>query len=174
MQPEPLNIPVPEQKDTSKRNRRWAFVAAGCGCLLVLIPLCAAIAIPAFISYVKRSKAVEAPAELRSLATTISSRCQAGEDLSGLRAGPLPAAPGSIQSIPVWQADPGFARIGWQASSLVRYSYQIEPAAHDPAQLTLRAQGDLDDDGVLSTYSLACDLRNCACATAPQITNELE
>lgn len=174
MQPEPLNIPVPVQKDTSKRNRRWAFVAGGCGCLLVLIPICAAIAIPAFITYVKRSKSIEAPAELRSLATTVSSRCQGGDDLSGLQAGPLPAIPGSIQNIPVWQADPGFARIGWQASSPVRYSYQIEPAAHDPAQLTLRARGDLDDDGVLSMYTLSCDLRNCTCSTTPQVIDELE
>lgn len=140
----------------------------------MLIPVTAAIAIPAFVSYVKRSKTIEASAELRSLAMTVSSSCQAGEDLSGLRAGPLPAAPGSIQNIPVWQADPGFARIGWQASSPVRYSYQIEPAAHDPAQLTLSARGDLDDDGVLSMYSLSCDLRNCICSTTPQVVDELE
>lgn len=153
---------------------RWAIGAAGCGCLLLLVPICAAIAIPAFINYTKRSKASEATAELRSLAAAVQLQCQSGEDLSGLRAGPLPLAPGSIQNIPVWQADPGFARIGWQANGPVRYSYQIEPAAHDPAQLTLKAQGDLDDDGDLSTYSLSCDLRGCACTTVVQMDNELE
>jgi len=174
MQPEPLNIPTPVLKDTNRRNMKWAIGALGCGCLLLIIPITAAIAIPAFINYVKRSKTLEAESELRSLAMTVTDRCLAGEDLSGLRAGPLPVVPGSLQSVPAWQADPGFARLGWQAASPVRYSYQIEPAGHDAAQLTLRARGDLDDDGLLSSYAVTCDVRGCSCTTNIQITDELE
>ena len=70
--------------------------------------------------------------------------------------------------------DPGFARIGYAASSPVRYSYQIEPSPADPSQLTLRALGDLDDDGVFSTHMLSCDLRTCACASSFQVADELE
>ncbi|MFT5356445.1 MAG: hypothetical protein ACI9KE_003670 [Polyangiales bacterium] len=174
MQPEPLNIPNPALKNTSKRNLGWAIGALGCGCLLLLIPITAAIAIPACINYVKRSKAAEARTELRSLGTSIGSLCAAGEDLSGLRAGPMPAVPSSLQSVPAWHTDPGFARLAWTSRSPVRYSYQIEPAAHDPTQLTLRASGDLDDDGILSSHVLSCDLRSCSCTRTPQVNDELE
>ena len=76
--------------------------------------------------------------------------------------------------MPVWQSDPGFARLGWQASAPVRYSYYVKPVPDAPSQLYLEANGDLDDDGVLSTYGLTCDLSECFCTSDFFVEDGLE
>lgn len=165
---------------SAKAGRKWILLGVlGCGCVgfVLLAGIGAAIGIPAFVNYTKRSKTSEASANLRSMATAFRAQCessQGGVDLAALRAGPLPAVPSSEQQTVSFAADPGFVAIGFDPGYPVRYSYSIGPSPVAPGEIVLQARGDLDDDGIQSLFEIACSPTTCACAPHPYIENELE
>lgn len=147
-------------------------VVAGCFGLFCVVSIVAAIAIPAFVRYVKRSKTAEAEMNVRALVVGAQLLCE--DDLQPgyptVPAGPLPARPSSMTQAPGFAADPTFAALGFTPIDPVYYSYSVVPDG--VGGLTLRANGDLDDDGVLSTFESNCDA-SCACSPI-HVVNELE
>lgn len=172
-----MDTRTPEEVAASaKAGRKWIILGVGgCGCLAVLL-VAAGIAVPAFVSYIKRSKTSEATANLQSMASAFRATCESEGSgaLATLRAGPLPAVPSSAQQTVSFAADPGFASIGFGPLDPVRYSYSIGPVAEAPGEIFMEARGDLDDDGVHSLFSIACSPTTCACASQVYTENELE
>jgi len=187
------NQPVPP---TPKKSGKWlpgliVASAGGCGCL-ILIPILAAIAIPAFTGYVRRSKASEATAELKTLFRGAASYYDAEHNLPDGTLGTFctvePAITANVPGEESQAVDLGPGRASFEALEFVgmdrlyfRYEIDGSPArcGWEPNQsvYSFRAQGDLDGDGNLSLYEMAVgsDSDN-RIYRAPgfYVTNELE
>ncbi|MEM7604822.1 MAG: hypothetical protein AAF411_05640 [Myxococcota bacterium] len=150
-----MNTPPPGPAPApTNPNRKFIMLAVAgvmsIGCCL-LTGIGAAVGIPAFVNYVKRSKTTEASAMVRQLAELSESHYLATGSLPS-RAGPLPAVPSQDKFMVDWAADPVFRAIGFDAGGPVYYSYSIEPTG--PGTIAIRARGDLDGDGVQSLFEL--------------------
>ncbi|AKF03792.1 hypothetical protein DB32_000941 [Sandaracinus amylolyticus] len=113
----------------------------------------AAVAIPSFISYVRRSKTSEAHANVALLARAVAAAYEDAQPRA------LPPALSSMPGVPgperrVWPADaePGWAELGF-APPPVYYAYEYQPDL-DGRGFVVRARGDLDGDGVQSTFEI--------------------
>jgi Tfp pilus assembly protein PilE len=141
-------------------------VAAGsCMC----IGIGGAIAIPAFINYVKRSKLAEAESNVRVLAVSVENHCRTNGALPG-SAGPLPTSVGPQKQSVDFESDETFRALGFGPRDPIYYSYAIEPTA---AGLDAVARGDLDGDGIQSKVYVSCR-PDCGCGTDLVYENELE
>lgn len=129
----------------------------------------AAIAVPSFIQYVRRSKVSEARSNLRMLFSGAASYYTQEHPSAGpggvsthCTVGPARTAnePGPEQTL-VGPVDPAFDALGFVLADPVYYQYEIVAApsrcGHGPdeALYTFRAYGDLDGDGHRSTFELA-------------------
>lgn len=123
----------------------------------------AAIAIPGFVSYVRRSKTVEAVSNIANIRVGITEYATR-ESVSGTRElrGPmlidsLPATPalsgvGSMKQVWPGDASAGWATIGFQPSDPLYYSYSVTTDALSNT-IVIEAVGDLNDDGVRSSFA---------------------
>ena len=153
-----MNETTPAQN--TNRKYKWIAGCGGCALLLVVVGgIGAAIGIPAFINYTKRSKAVEARANVEALAASYEGACLDGLLEPGFAAGPLPAVPHPESQNVSFASDPNFARVGFNPGSIVRYSYSIRSLS--PQSAEVRVEGDLDDDGVRSEYVMRCSACEC-------------
>ncbi|MCA9539283.1 MAG: hypothetical protein KC620_10380, partial [Myxococcales bacterium] len=138
-----------------------------------------AVAIPAFVKYIRRSKAAEARMRVRSIAMAAQLASMDGK---------LPAAaPLTPEADPCANGDDGqmvtaesFAHPTWQALGFAPegklfYRYAFEPTA-DGKGFTARAVGDLDCDGVASTFEVtgAPDESGELSISPINVTDELE
>jgi len=173
--PAPQPQPTQPQTAPAKKDRsRFYIIGGGCvGCLVLVGILLVFIGVPAFMTYIKKSKSMEARSNLSALSQLVEQECTAQGGYTGIvPAGPVPPTPpASSQATGAFANDPGFARVGFAPNPVV-YSYAIRPNASGGVDLV--AQGDLDGDGVRSTFTVACDA-SCQCATeAMSIMDELE
>lgn len=160
------------------------------GCAVLTVPcigVLSAVAIPAFVGYVRRSKTAEVAPNLRAIRAGIETYAMSEH---------LDPATGSLQrrglprSIPLtpatqgaerrsWpaDADAGWSELGFQIPDPFYFSYEVvtNPAT---GSVTVRAVGDLDGDGVTSEFLVdgQIDASSGEIAWAPGlvITNELE
>lgn len=148
---------------TPKRGKLAITVVvliAAMGACVPCIGVVAAIAIPNFISYVRRAKTAEATANVRAITSGVVSAYEMervsidGSAISHVLPSALPATP----AIPgrqrqAWPAiaDPGWATLGFAPAEPVYYSYEYTPDA-DGRGFVVRARGDLDGDGTLSSF----------------------
>jgi Tfp pilus assembly protein PilE len=139
-------------------------LALSCPCVGIV----SAVAIPAFINYVKRAKTTEARANLGVLEQRVESFCTSRGHYP-VAAGPLPASPSNLEQRVDFAADPGFASVGFDPAAPVYFSYAIEAA---PGGTDLVARGDLDGDGLTSDFRIHCDA-GCTCL-AMTVVDELE
>jgi type II secretory pathway pseudopilin PulG len=160
-----------------KKNRTAIIVAvialASC---LPCTGILAAIAIPSFISYVRRSKTVEARSNLRQIASGIAALAESGGGLPP-RLPPTPPLPAAATRRP-WpaDADPGWSDIGFAPPEPLYYSYEYVPDA-DGRGFVVRAYGDLDGDGMASTFELRGHVDASGAIivdSAPTVRDELE
>ncbi|HJL18030.1 MAG TPA: hypothetical protein RMH99_20370 [Sandaracinaceae bacterium LLY-WYZ-13_1] len=159
----------PEKKPSKSTHLLWIIPLAIVGGIC-LIGILAAVAIPAFLGYLKESKTVEARQNVRTLALTVQEHCERTGALPG-SAGPIPQSiPSSEAVIASFGTDPVFGELGFGPSGRLRYSYLIVPRG---TEVHLRAVGDLDGDGVTSTYQITCR-PDCSCDDELTIENELE
>jgi type II secretory pathway pseudopilin PulG len=150
----------------------------------------ASIAIPAFVSYVRRSKTAEASQNLssmfkfaasymaqehsdRSLLATTGTYCSVGSD---------PITPTPAASKQRYSGGTNATALGFSIADEVYFGYGVTgtqrcgwSAATDV--YTFSAQGDLDGDGTRSTFELAAgtdDSRTLRHARGIYIVNEIE
>ena len=163
MQPQP----TPEQQKSNKKILMIVVAVALLGIAGFCCIVMAAVGLPAFIEYTKKSKAAEAEQNLRFLynaADAYYSREFAGptgEMLthctvdSAVTANQPSSASQSLAPLP-----PSFAALEFPAERPMLYQYEIESVGgcgHPPGThlYTFFARGDLDDDGQQSLYELS-------------------
>lgn len=141
----------------NRRRRQEGFTLIELMIVVAIIGILAAIAIPAFINYVKRSKTSEAPDQLKALFTGAAarysgtstaqaligrgigsannSRCYVAVDISTITV-PGGRAPSDQKYTLNWPEDRssnpaalGFAAFNWQVSDPIYYQYNVIPTA---------------------------------------------
>jgi type IV pilus assembly protein PilA len=138
----------------NRRRREQGFTLIELMIVVAIIGILAAIAIPAFINYIKRSKTSEAPANLKALFTGSSSYYNSEMSARGLVArgaatanttrctvitAMTPTAPSSQKHTLAWPAVPvaaewsgAFSSLGWQVSDPIYYQYGIQSGGSAP------------------------------------------
>lgn len=154
-------IPPPPKKGVPIWVWLLALVPIGLCCLGVG----AAVAIPGFIRYVKSSRAQEAVALVRAMQEGTIRYCTENRQLPPA-SGPVPSeVPGDHKLMGDTSQYPGFVAIGFTLPEPVHYQYSIVP---DGADVLLRAEGDLDADGIRSRYEARCNA-SCECTMEPPV-----
>lgn len=145
---------------------------------LVTLGALAAVAVPAFTRYVKRSKTAEAVGNLRiiteALATELNQTPPARRRLVPIAATPT-AAPSATAYAPDasrWTT-PAWRRAGFAIEGRHYYQYRVDV---DARCYVVTAEGDLDGDGDRSSFSMrVCPGAGGVYATSPiTIHDELE
>lgn len=145
-------------------------LGASMAVMVPLVGVLAAVAIPAFVKYISRSKTAEAVANVKRMgdgATAYFERSSPSGALAERHFPPtvtltpgspsLAMCPGgdSANYVPTqdtW-AHPTWAALGFAVEDPFLYSYEfISEGKGAEARFTARATGDLDCDGVLSTF----------------------
>lgn len=162
-----------------KRSRGFLaviVVLALIGACIPCVGIGAAIAIPSFIGYVRRSKLAEATSNVATISRAVAAAYHSESVLGGAVAHVLPPralrTPQSIGPAPQpWpsSADPAWAAIGFAPADPLYFAYEYEPDA-DGRGFVVRAYGDLDGDGIESTI----ELRSTVDPTTGEVTTPRE
>ena len=139
--------------------------------VVAIIGILAAIAIPAFIGYVRRAKTSEASGNLNSLFKGASSYYNNERTAQGIlaatgghctvtAAGPLPGTvSANKQTFDFTMSSASFSDIGFSVADYIYFQYQIDMGdgmcahvADDTGLYTFIAHGDLDVDGTIVTF----------------------
>lgn len=141
--------------------------------VVAILGILAAVAIPAFVGYVRRSKTSEATGNLNSLfkgAASYYNQERTSQGLTATTAGNCtvanvalnPADPGAAKQQVNFTATAGFAALGFAVSDYVYFGYEVVSGgascantASDTTIYTFQAEGDLDGDDTNSTFELA-------------------
>jgi len=141
------------------RGRGAAVTGLVCGILgFVILPIMAAIAIPAFLDYMNHSKATAADLDARRIEAGIKSYYADTVELppsaQEMPGSPTDACMSPTGKLPVrsyaeWNADPGWRAIHFTVDEPSRYSYTW--TRESPTHGVLVVSADLDCDGTIST-----------------------
>jgi Tfp pilus assembly protein PilE len=151
--------------------------------LLSLLGVVLAVGVPAFVRGLRTSKTAEAPDELQRMFASVAAYYGSAQPTAaGKRVHCLPEAAGPTPEQP--SADPvevqftapeapgsaTWRALGYTPAGAIRYRYSLLPEkpgcgvtphdARDQTVLTLRAEGDLDADGVLSRFERTVTARD--------------
>ncbi|MDQ3034383.1 MAG: hypothetical protein M3Y87_18390 [Myxococcota bacterium] len=139
------------------------LIVVGVGLASVAVcGMLAAIAVPSFMSYVRRAKTGEATTNVRALATAVAVAYEMehvrpdGSFATRELPPSLPRTPATASSERrMWPAvaDPGWRELGFEPADPIYYSYEY---ARDPdgRGFVARAFGDLDGDGAESRFEV--------------------
>jgi hypothetical protein len=141
-----------------------AMIAIGAvASIFLILPILAAVAIPAFVRYQMKVKTVEAEMALRTMVREVRAhqeKAASGEAPALESAGPTPpvgacceAADGRCAPDPALWDHPTWRALGFLLPESHRYSYQYE-VVEGGKGFVARAIGDLDCDGTYSTFEL--------------------
>jgi len=127
--------------------------------VVVILGILAAVAIPAFTRYVKRSKTSEANENLSAIYNGETAYYNRSSEISGSTGSAFiecTATPGSglsgARALGDWTTG-GWTAIGYASDKPVYYQYNVSVASSGIGSLaTLQAKGDLDGDGTSSLF----------------------
>jgi len=141
-------------------NQRKAFTLIELMIVVAIVGLLAAVALPAFIAYIRSSKTSEAVSNVRkiydgevSYYMTLHAN-RSGEQLEShfVTCDPTPATPGIQKAAGNWEV-PSWRAILFSQDGPVYYSYSVDTdGTGTSSSFTARAEGDLDGDSVLSLF----------------------
>jgi len=154
--------------------------------VVVILGILAAVAIPAFTRYIKKSKTAEATRSIASIYTAETTYyAQSGErpDATGVLPAPqfcgAPASPSGAPSATRragnWTGN--WTTLGFGTDTPVYYQYAVTATgAGNAAVATITAHGDLDGNGTQSTFqrALSINTQGDVVGAPLSITNELE
>lgn len=163
--------------------------------VVAIIGVLAAIALPAFIGYMRRAKASEAPSNLKMLFTSAATYYSQGRTTQGTSAtasgsctvgstsGTLPATPNADKQLVDFLTEANFHALFFEVSDPIYFGYGIASAGSscdwtgNTPLYSFYAEGDLDGDSTKSLFELAVGSNpNNELYRAPgfYVTNELE
>jgi prepilin-type N-terminal cleavage/methylation domain-containing protein len=141
---------------SSRKRLAAGFTLVELMIVVVILGILAAVAIPAFTRYVKRSKTSEATGNIAKVYQGQLTYYQAALErgvTTYINAGSMPAAAPNAQkytaNVSQWSADANWTAIGFSLDAAHYYQYS-SPAS--TSAFTARASGDLDGDAILSTF----------------------
>jgi prepilin-type N-terminal cleavage/methylation domain-containing protein len=125
--------------------------------VVVILGILAAVAIPAFTRYVKRSKTAEATGNIVKIGQGEMTYYQAALERGYATFLGAPLLPASVPTaakypanVSIWSADPYWTALGFSLDAAHYYRYYASGAIMG---FLITANGDLDGDGVISTFS---------------------
>jgi type IV pilus assembly protein PilA len=126
--------------------------------VVAIIGILAAVAIPAFMDYMKKSKKTEASLQLNKIAKNNKAFFITNASFVATDGATLPAANGGACTSPSkkmtvvdWSASPGWKDLDFQIDEPALFSYTYTGGSNSA---TAVAVGDLDCDGTPITYTL--------------------
>ena len=151
----------------TKNLKKRGFTLIELMIVVAILGILAAVAIPAFINYMKRAKTSEATVNIKSISEGAMSYFDAEHGAAGA-SHELPPSTGDWEPSTNPTASkvvltstilgtngfgaPNWRLVGWAPSEPIYYSYSWNAAA-DALSGTASARGDLDDDGDNSSFS---------------------
>jgi prepilin-type N-terminal cleavage/methylation domain-containing protein len=150
--------------------------------VVVILGILAAVAIPAFSRYVKRSKTSEATENINGIYNGEVTYYNRSPELNGNPSAQFIAATAQPSTVPhsqkatgVWTAT-DWTAVGYASDKALYYSYQaFATGVGSNSVATVRASGDLDGDTTTSQFQRTVSVSGAEVAgSAIQITNEIE
>lgn len=159
--------------ERTRRRRREGLTLVEAALVVCVVGVLLAVFVPTFVKHMRTSKVSEASNQLQRLhdaaAAYYAARHDTGEGRRGRclppEAGPAPEEPSAdaIDYDFAAEETPGsgtWRALGFEVDRPIRYRYSFLPAEsgcglanpEDGPLLTLRAEGDLDDDGKRSLF----------------------
>lgn len=173
------------RKRRHSRRQRAGLTLVETALLLSLGGILLAVGVPTFVGALQTSKLSEPPAELARLYAAAAAYYQRGEEEPGhclpKSAGPTPALPSkdpvAIQFAKV-EGDVGatWNALGYEPQRPIRYRYALDVKrpgcgttrdSQGQFALSVRAEGDLDGDGVMSLFERNASIENGELALDP-------
>jgi prepilin-type N-terminal cleavage/methylation domain-containing protein len=122
--------------------------------VVAIIGILAAVAIPAFMDYMKKSKKTEASLQLNKISKNDKVYYNTNSKFVDVAGAALPAAsccPNKCAPVTTWTTDPAWSLLDFQIDEPNLFTYDYTGAA---AAASAHAVGDLDCDTTKITYSL--------------------
>ncbi len=142
-------------------HKKNAFTLVELTIFLALIGILAALFIPPFLNYIKKVRSAEAVLNIKKivdLENTYFNKPNFDESGNELpkkfrSCHPTPSSPSSEKK--KFVADVNWNELGFSPNGPVYFSYEVKTRGEGTnSEATINARGDLDDDGIYSTYSI--------------------
>ena len=153
-------VTEPNGGDNSMKKSQRGFTLIELMIVVAIIGILAAVAIPAFMDYMKKSKKTEAALQLNKIGKNDKVYFNTNAkfvDVNGAQTPGASCCPNKCAVVATWTTDPAWSLLDFQIDEPNLFQYDYTGAA---ATATAHAVGDLDCDTTLITYTLGLTATN--------------